>query len=182
MQPQHKNRKNIGITLGVIVIIGVIVATVLGDRQSTQSSTTSDQSSSDTSTQTTPVETPVSTPSRTPSVPTTTPADIPPKTVSASVYKDGTYSATGSYMSPGGEDQLAVTVSITNDIVTDVSVTPQAGDRTSARYQDFFISGYKQYVVGKNIGSIYLTKVSRSSLTPVGFNDALAQIKAQAKA
>ena len=85
-------------------------------------------------------------------------------------------------MSPGGEDHIAVTLTIANDIVTAASVTPEAGDHTSARYQQKFISGYQGYVVGKNISSIYLTKVSGASLTPKGFNDALNQIKAQAKA
>jgi hypothetical protein len=40
---------------------------------------------------------------------------------------------------------------------------------------------YKQYVVGKKIDEVQLTKVSGSSLTPQGFNDALAKIKAEAK-
>jgi len=101
---------------------------------------------------------------------------------SASIYKNGTYSATGSYMSPGGEDQIAVTLTLKNDIVTSVSATPEAGDRMSARFQNMFISGYQQYVIGKNISSLNLTKVSGSSLTPKGFDSALAQIKSQAKA
>jgi hypothetical protein len=85
-------------------------------------------------------------------------------------------------MSPGGEDQIKITLTLANDIITSVSVTPAAGDRTSQRYQNAFISGYKQYVVGQNITNVNLTRVSGSSLTPIGFNNALAQIKAQAKA
>ena len=112
------------------------------------------------------------------------PATVPKQTTAkaTSVYKNGTYSATGSYMSPGGYDQVGVTLTLANDIITDVSVTPMAGDHTSSRYQSRFISGYKQYVVGKTIASVNLTNVSGASLTPIGFNDALAQIKAQAKA
>jgi hypothetical protein len=56
-----------------------------------------------------------------------------------------------------------------------------ASDGRSERYHNMFISGYQQYVVGKNIASVYLTKVSGSSLTPSGFDDALTQIKSQAK-
>ncbi len=96
-------------------------------------------------------------------------------------YKNGTYSADGSYDSPGGPDSIGVTLTLQNDIVTNVSVTPNPGDRTSARYQNAFISGYKQYVIGKNISGLNLGKVSGSSLTPIGFNNALTQIKAQAK-
>ena len=108
------------------------------------------------------------------------PADMPNRT--ASVYKDGTYSATGSYMSPGGPDQVGVSLTLKNDIITDITVTAEPGDNESARYQSRFVSGYKQLVIGKNIADVHLTRVSGSSLTSIGFNDALAQIKARAKA
>lgn len=101
---------------------------------------------------------------------------------SASVYKNGTYSATGSYMSPGGYDEIGVTLTLSNDVVTSVTATNGAGDGTSSRYQNQFIGGLKPYVVGQKISTIYLTKVSGASLTPKGFNDALNQIKTQAKA
>ncbi len=127
---------------------------------------------------TTTVNTPVSTPVSTPVVTTPPPATVP-KT--ASVYKNGTYSATGSYMSPGGQDQVSVTLTLANDIITSVSVS-FTGDRTSQRYQSRFASGYQQYVVGQNIANVNLTNVSGSSLTPIGFNDALSQIMSQAKA
>lgn len=99
-----------------------------------------------------------------------------------SAYKNGTYSAVGSYMSPGGYDEIGITLTLSGDIVTSVSATNMAGDGTSSRYMDRFISGFQPYVVGQNIASIYLTKVSGASLTPRGFNDALNKIKTQAKA
>jgi len=114
--------------------------------------------------------------------PTPKPTPIPQKKVAMSVYTNGTYSATGSYNSPGGSDQIAVTVTLRNDIVTDVSVVPEAGDRTSARYQAMFVSGYKQYVVGKDISSVHVGRVSGSSLTGIGFNAAIARIESKAKA
>ncbi len=97
-------------------------------------------------------------------------------------YKDGTYTATGSYQSPGGPDKVGVTVTLKNDIITSASVTPMPGDRESAHYQSLFASGYQAVVVGKDISTLHLDAVSGSSLTPIGFNDAIAQIKAQAKA
>jgi uncharacterized protein with FMN-binding domain len=123
---------------------------------------------------------PKSTTPTTPTVPTPPPAIVPKQT--ASVYKNGTYTATGSYGSPSGEEQIAVTVTIANDVITNSSVTPMAYGGTSLRYQNAFISGYKQYVIGQNIAGINLTYVSGASLTPAGFNDALTQIKVQAKA
>lgn len=97
-------------------------------------------------------------------------------------YKDGTYTAIGSYNSPGGPDKISITLTLKNNIVTSVSAIPMAGDPKSERYQQTFISGYQTFVVGKNIDTIKLTNVSGSSLTPIGFNDALAKIKEQAKA
>ena len=110
----------------------------------------------------------------------TPPVATVPKQYST-IYKNGTYSATGSYGSPGGTENISVTLTLTNDIITDITVTPGAYDRRSQSYQNIFISNYKQYVVGKNIASVNLGKISSSSLTPIGFNDALAQIKANAK-
>jgi uncharacterized protein with FMN-binding domain len=99
----------------------------------------------------------------------------------APTYKDGTYSADGNYNSPGGPDSISVTLTLQNDIVTNATVTPNPGDRTSARYQNMFVSGYKQYVVGKDLSTLNLTKVSGSSLTPIGFDNALVKIKAEAQ-
>jgi hypothetical protein len=50
------------------------------------------------------------------------------------------------------------------------------------QYQTTFQNNFKALVVGKDIASVHLTEVSGSSLTPVGFDDALTMIEAQAKA
>lgn len=104
-----------------------------------------------------------------------------PPTPQASIYKDGTYTATGSYVSPGGRQGLQVTVTLKGDVIVSSNVVERAVDRESRQFQNKFISGYQQLVVGKNINAVKLGKVSGSSLTGAGFNDALAQIKAQAK-
>lgn len=103
-------------------------------------------------------------------------------TVATSDYKDGTYTAVGSYRSPAGPETITVTTTVKNDVITGVSVVPHATHQTSIRLQGLFIGGYQQYVVGKDIDSVKLGAVSGSSLTPIGFNDALAKIKAKAKA
>ena len=193
MKQQTNLQKNLGIFFGIVAIIGVFFVTIFWGQQSSNISTASlNQNSTPTSTtDNTPLQsipsttkqtpTPISTPVKNPVVTTTPPViDVPKK--SSPVYNNGTYSATGSYMSPGGEDQLGVTITLKSDIITSVSVTPSAGDRTSSRYQSKFISGYQSYVLGKNIANVYLTTISGSSLTPKGFNDALTQIKSQAKA
>src|ERR1035437_384141 len=168
MESVERLQKNIGIAMGIIVIFAVGVVTFFKEVSPDIASTS-----------VVPV-TSLPKPASAPVIPVATPAIAPKKT--ASVYTNGTYSATGSYGSPGGQEQLSVTLSLINDIITAVSVTPGAYDRRSQNYQNAFISGYKQYVLGKNIADVNLTRVSGSSLTPAGFNDALAQIKAQAKA
>lgn len=111
---------------------------------------------------------------------TTTAVDTPKKKI-AYTYKNGTYTATASYDSPAGKESIGVSITLVNDIIADATVTPMAKDKTSDRYQDMFVSGYKTYVIGKDISTLQLGAVSGSSLTPVGFNNALTQIKAQAR-
>jgi len=105
-----------------------------------------------------------------------------PTPVVSTGYKDGTYSATGQYFSPGGQESVRVDLTLTNDVVTASSVESGANDPTAESYQTSFISGYKAYVIGKKINTIKLSNVSGSSLTSQGFNDALKQIEQQAKA
>jgi uncharacterized protein with FMN-binding domain len=96
-------------------------------------------------------------------------------------YKNGTYTATGNYTSPGGNESITLSVTLQGDIITDSSVQEGATDPEAREYQADFISGYKAFVTGKNISSVRLSRVSGSSLTSGGFNRALDQIKQQAK-
>ncbi len=97
-------------------------------------------------------------------------------------YKDGTYSAVGVYSAPSGSEDLSVSVTLKNNIINDATVTNIAKNDISKKLQDMFISGYKAVVIGQDINTVKLNKVSGSSLTPKGFNDALDKIKLQAKA
>lgn len=121
----------------------------------------------------------VETPVFVPTVPDTTGT---PPAQAMNTYKDGSYSAVGDYVSPGGAETVAVSLTLSGGVVTDATVTGQATRPESKNWQGKFISGYKTLVIGKKIDEIALTKVSGSSLTPKGFNDALAKIKVQAKA
>lgn len=107
---------------------------------------------------------------------TTTPAST-----KQTSYKDGTYTQDGDYVSPGGPEQLGVTITLKNDVITDANVESKATLPNSIKFQGLFISGYKPLVIGKNINEVMLTKVSGSSLAPKGFNDAIEKIKTQAK-
>lgn len=96
-------------------------------------------------------------------------------------YKDGTYTAVGSYRTPESTEEITVTLTLQDGVITDTSAAISARAPESRRFQNEFVSNYKQYVVGKNIDTLSLSQVSGSSLTSGGFNEAVAQIKLQAQ-
>jgi hypothetical protein len=106
----------------------------------------------------------------------------PPPSNMMTGYRDGTYSVVGAYVSPGGDQKITVALTVKDGVVTDSVVTDGSIDPASKQWQATFMSGYKAEVIGKKLDEISVTKVSGSSLTPKGFMDAVAKIKAQAKA
>ena len=104
------------------------------------------------------------------------------KSAGSGNFKDGTYSAVGSYISPAGAEQIGVNLTVKGNVVTTVAVQPMATRPMSLRFQTAVKDNVSQYVVGKKLSEIQLDKVAGSSLTPKGFNDALIKIKSQAKA
>ena len=109
---------------------------------------------------------------------------VPPVTapVVVQAYKDGTYAATGMYTSPAGKEEVGVSLTLKDNVITDVTFTPKATNEVSIKLQGMFASGFKELVVGKDINTVKLDKVSGSSLTPKGFNDALDKIRLEAQA
>lgn len=97
-------------------------------------------------------------------------------------YADGDYSATGEYQSPAGEEQVGVSVTLEDDIVTGVTVKPMAENPNSVRYQTAFAGNVAEVVVGVDIDDLAVDKVAGSSLTSDGFNAAIEQIKDDAAA
>jgi uncharacterized protein with FMN-binding domain len=98
------------------------------------------------------------------------------------MYKDGTYAAAGAYFSPAGPEAIQVSVTLKNDVITDAKVTGDATNDKSIKLQNLFIAGFSEQVVGKSIDSVSLGVVNGSSLTPMGFMNALKAIKQNAKA
>ena len=96
-------------------------------------------------------------------------------------YKDGTYATDVTYFTPK-RDEYGVNVSLklTKDIVTDAKVTYSNGgekDPNAARFE----AAYKAEVIGKDIDTLNLSRVGGASLTTAAFNNALVNIKADAK-
>jgi uncharacterized protein with FMN-binding domain len=95
-------------------------------------------------------------------------------------YKDGTYTADGSYNAPSGTESITVELTLTDDTVSAITVTPHATDPTAKQHQGEFVGGIADQVVGKDIDTLNVTKVSGSSLTSGGFKIAIEAIKEQA--
>ena len=153
--------------IGILLIGGIALYSQNGSvTMNTGTPTTDTTGTTDTTTQT----------------PTGTNTGTTGTTATSGAFKDGTYTAIGHYVSPGGAQSVSVTVTLKNDVVSDVTVVSGAVDSESRQYQNKFISGIKQQVVGKKINALSVSEVSGSSLTSGGFNDAITQIETQARA
>lgn len=97
-------------------------------------------------------------------------------------YADGTYTAEGSYATPESVETIEVTVTLADDVITDVEVTGDPQKSESEEYQGRFIGGIADVVVGQDIDEISVSRVAGSSLTSGGFNQAIEAIKAEAAA
>lgn len=106
----------------------------------------------------------------------------PAEVDSDSDYIDGEYVASGNYISPAGEEEVIVTLTLEDDVIVDAEFDGQAVHPTSRKMQGQFSEGFEAEVEGKSLDEIALTVVNGSSLTPKGFMDAVAKIKAEAEA
>lgn len=97
------------------------------------------------------------------------------------VFADGQYQAEGRYLSPGGPHTVNLTVTIENGVITETQVTTDVTDSESLGYVQRFLGGYETEVVGKPVNEVSLSRVAGSSLTSIGFNDALDKIKEDAR-
>lgn len=106
-----------------------------------------------------------------------------PKSTDTSTYEDGTYNATGSYISPGGKESIELSVTVKDGAIVETSMKNRATDGEAEEYQQLFADHYKSLIVGKKLSEVAsLSRVAGSSLTSSGFNDALDQIKNDARA
>lgn len=97
------------------------------------------------------------------------------------VYANGTYTAEGAYQTPETLEQISVTLTLEDDIVTDVEVTGDPIARQAEQFQGQFIAGIADVVVGVSIDELNVSRVAGSSLTSGGFNAAVDDIKEQAE-
>ncbi|GAA1277876.1 FMN-binding protein [Arthrobacter pascens] len=95
-------------------------------------------------------------------------------------YKDGTYSADGTYKSPNGTETVGVQLTLANGTVSAVEITEHPSNPNTRKFQGQFAGGIAAQVVGKSLDEIKVSKVAGSSLTSGGFNQAVEEIKSQA--
>lgn len=160
MEPTTDRRKLITAIVILLVIAGILAGVVVSAKQEDVASTSPTTSSN----------------SATVDQPTTT------TDTSSAAYKDGTYSATGGYNSPGGAEEITISVTLTDGVITETSALSGADNPEAKEHQSDFIAAYKQYVVGKSIDDVSLSRVAGASLTTRGFNNAIEQIQDQAAA
>lgn len=125
---------------------------------------------------------PTASQAETPSTGTTPPSSSNDTSADAGsgAYADGTYTAEGTYATPESVETISVTVTLQDDVITDVEVTGNPQKRESEEYQSKFIGGIADAVVGQSIDDIQVSRVAGSSLTSGGFNDAIETIKSEA--
>jgi uncharacterized protein with FMN-binding domain len=97
-------------------------------------------------------------------------------------FKDGDYTEEETYANPAGESKVKVELTLASNKISEVKVTPMAENSTSKQFQQKFASGISGEVVGKSLDELNVSKVAGSSLTSIGFNAAIDDIKADAKA
>jgi uncharacterized protein with FMN-binding domain len=70
---------------------------------------------------------------------------------------------------------------LAGDKVSAVNITVHPSNPNTKKFQGEFASGIAAQIVGKDIDELNVSKVAGSSLTSGGFNEAVEQIKSQAK-
>ncbi|GIG39955.1 hypothetical protein [Cellulomonas phragmiteti] len=89
---------------------------------------------------------------------------------------DGTFRGSGGYETPGGRQQIDVTVVLDDGRVTAVRVDPAATNATSRHFQERFASAVVDAVVGRPLDEVAVDRLAGSSSTGAGFMAALDQV------
>lgn len=98
-----------------------------------------------------------------------------------SLYRNGHYTATGHYLTPGGNESIAVSIDVEGDNVTASAVQVEATSPTARQFQQQFRTTIASQVASRPLSALSVSRVSGASLTSLGFNDALTRIRQEAK-
>lgn len=108
------------------------------------------------------------------------PATSSPGTTSSSAeYTDGTYTVRGVY--GGAPSYMTITVTLSDDTITDVTVEPMPENNDTSRgYQERFAAAVPDEVIGKSLDDAEVGVLAGASGCADGFNAAIAKIREQA--
>jgi len=97
------------------------------------------------------------------------------------IYKDGTYVVENMYyVMPGFDEPMQTTVTLEDNIIVATEVRFASRDPHSLTHQRDFSVAYKDEVIGVPLGEASFSRIGRASLTTIGFNDALKEIRLEA--
>lgn len=120
-------------------------------------------------------------PSSKASKPSADPGKGSPRTLGpdTGTYADGTFTSVATY-GPVSEDSIDVAVTVANQQVSDVKITPHPATPVSKKYQDGFVRQIKSAVAGRPLKSLKVDKVAGASWTSDAFNKALDIVRQEA--
>ncbi|MBC7503478.1 hypothetical protein H7169_00730 [Candidatus Gracilibacteria bacterium] len=98
----------------------------------------------------------------------TSPVQIP-TTQTQNTPKVVTRKETVAYNNPSGMDSVEFNVTVTDGIITSVSVTPKAENQISLKRQTAFAANVSSIVVGKKAKDLNVDAIGGSSLTTAAF-------------
>lgn len=100
---------------------------------------------------------------------------------SISLYRNGRYTATGHYLTPGGNESIAVSIDVQADAVAASAIQVEATSPTARQFQQQFRTTIASHITARPLSTLSVSRVSGASLTSLGFNDALAKVRQEAK-
>lgn len=98
-----------------------------------------------------------------------------------STFRNGDYTATGRYLTPGGNESILVSVQVRDGVVTSAAARTEASSPTARQFQDQFRVQIAAHAVARPLASLSVSVVASASLTTTGFNDALDRIRVEAE-
>jgi uncharacterized protein with FMN-binding domain len=111
-------------------------------------------------------------------------AEVMPNTdETVSSYKDGTYTADGSYDADDGDvhEDIDFALEVVDGKVASLELIGEAGHPISKHHQEDFMAAMPAQIIGKDIADLQVETISGASDTTTGFKKALADIQKQAQ-
>lgn len=100
-------------------------------------------------------------------------------TGSVTTNTSSTRQATVGYSVPNGDtENLAVTVTLTNGTISDISFSMTPTNKESSEYYNKFKNSFpKSQIIGKTLSGVSLSRVGGASLTTNAFNKAISELR-----